>query len=564
VVGSRRTAALMLGTAVMAAAVISVPAAEARASSSQVSVIEDDVHLQADPAGTLERMRALGADAVRASVPWQAIAPAPGSTHAPGGFDQSDPASYPSANWRLWDEIVVDGRRDGLTVDLDLMGGAPRWALGPGRPKGNSNPNWEPSPAAYGAFVQAVATRYGGAYDPRAGALVPGGSDDLPRVSFWSIWNEPNYGPSLAPQGVPRDLALENSPHMYRRMVDAAWAALGAAGHGPGSDTILVGEFAPRGENRWGVFSGMTPLVFLRALYCVDSSYHELRGTAARVRGCPTTPAGSRRFRTQHPALFAASGIADHPYSRWYPPNVEVDPDPTTGVSTAGYASLAVIANLARALDRVQRVYGASRRFPIWNTEFGYITSPPKRSPDLRSGRRVVYVSPSVAAGFDNWAEYISWRNARVRSFAQYPLYDPVRAAQSNDWGGFASGLETFAGVPKATYAAWRLPLFLPITSGRRGRSLEVWGCVRPAAVALHGGGSPQTAEIEFAPGTSGAFTTIQTVTLSDPSNCYFDVRVKFPGSGTVRLSYDDPPLDPTLTADPGQIESRPVQISLH
>ena len=44
--------------------------------------------------------------------------------------------------------------------------------------------------------------------------------------------------------------------------------------------------------------------------------------------------------------------------------------------------------------------------------------------------------------------------------------------------------------------------------------------------------------QIQFAPGPSGAFTTIQTVTLSGPGNCYFDVRVKFPASGTVRLSY--------------------------
>jgi hypothetical protein len=558
----RRTAALLLGTVALMAAAILISAAQTRASATQVSVIEDDVHLQADPAGTLERMRALGADVVRVSMPWQAIAPAPGSTHAPGGFNASDPASYPSASWRLWDEIVVDAWRDGLTVDLDLMGGAPRWALGPGRRAGNSNPNWEPSPAAYGSFVQAVATRYSGAYDARTGALAPGFPGDLPRVAFWSIWNEPNYGPSLAPQGVPGALSVENSPSMYRGMVDAAWAGLATAGHAPATDTILIGEFAPRGENRWGVFSGMTPLVFLRALYCVDSSDRELRGAAARVRGCPTTAAGSLHFRSAHPALFAASGISDHPYSRWYPPNVEVDPDPTNGVSTAGYASLGVIANLGRALDRVQRVYGSSTRFPIWNTEFGYITSPPKRSPDPGSRRPVRYVSPSVAARYDNWAEYISWRNPRVRSFAQYPVFDPVHASPSNDWGGFASGLLSFAGTQKATLAAWRLPLFLPVTSARRSRALQVWGCVRPARYAAVGA-SP-TAAVQFAPGTSGAFTTIQTVALSDRSNCYFDVRVKFPGSGTVRLSYDDSPLDPTLTADPRPIESRPVQISLH
>ena len=579
-VGSRRTAALLLGTVVVVALVMVGRPAAALASSGQVSIVEDNVHLQDDPAGTLLQMRALGAEVVRVSVPWQAIAPAPTAVRPPVGFDAADPASYPPANWKLWDEIVVDARRDGLTVDLDLMGGAPRWALGPGRPKGNSNPNWEPSPVAFEAFARAVATRYSGIYDPSAGSVAPDRSGDLPRVEFWSIWNEPNYGPSLAPQGVPGDLAVENSPHMYRRMVDAAWAGLAASGHGPATDTILIGEFAPRGENRWGVFSGMPPLVFLRALYCVDSTYRPLQGDAARVRGCPTTPAGSRRFRSQHPALFAAGGVSDHPYSRWYAPNFEADPDPTNGVSIAGYASLAVIGNLGRALDRVQRAYGSGRQLPIWNTEFGYITSPPKRSPDPGSRNKVLYVSPSVAAAYDNWAEYISWRNRRLRSFAQYPLFDPVHAARSNDWGGFASGIETWAGAPKATYAAWRLPLYLPVTSARRSRSLEVWGCLRPAVAAAagaaatqtagagasqtDGNAAAQTAEIQFAPGTSGAFTTIQTVALSDPSNCYFDVRVKFPGSGTVRLSYDDPPLDPTLAADPEQIESRSVRIFLH
>ena len=67
---------------------------------------------------------------------------------------------------------------------------------------------------------------------------------------------------------------------------------------------------------------------------------------------------------------------------RWYAPNHELDPDPTNGSITADYTSLGVIGNLGRALDRLQRVYGSDTRFPIYDTEFGYITSPPKRSPD--------------------------------------------------------------------------------------------------------------------------------------------------------------------------------------
>jgi hypothetical protein len=291
----------------------------------------------------------------------------------------------------------------------------------------------------------------------------------------------------------------------------------------------------------------------------VDSRYRELRGTAARIRGCPTTAAGSGRFRAQHPALFAASGVSDHPYERWYPPNVELDPDPTNGSSTADYASLATIGNLGKALDRLQRVYGSHLRFPIYATEFGYITSPPKHSPD---GNRM-YVSPATAAFYSNWAEYVSWRNPRVRSFAQYPMYDPLPPRASNGFGGFASGLLTWNGTPKATYNAWRLPVYLPVTTGRVGGALQVWGCVRPAAYEGHDTGDAQTADIQFAPGSSRTFATIQTVTLGEAGSCYFDVRVKFPASGSVRLSFGHPLDNPLLPADSGQVLSRTTQVSL-
>ena len=69
------------------------------------------------------------------------------------------------------------------------------------------------------------------------------------------------------------------------------------------------------------------------------------------------------------------------------------------------------LANLTRALDRIQRVYGSRKRFPIWNTEYGYLTSPPKH-PD----HKTPWVAPNTAAYYLNWAEYISWRNPRISS----------------------------------------------------------------------------------------------------------------------------------------------------
>ena len=243
-------------------------------------------------------------------------------------------------------------------------------------------------------------------------------------------------------------------------------------------------------------------------------------------------------------------------------PNQEANPDPTNGSSTADYSSLAVIGQLTSALDRLQRAYGSHRRLPVYDTEFGYITSPPKHSPDPGSHGNVVYVSPATAAAYMNWAEYLSWRNPRIASYAQYPLRDPERPAISNDSGGFASGLLGWNGVPKPTYDAWALALYLPAATARAGQPLEVWAAAARQFGVLDNVG-PQTAQIQFARTAAGPFATIQTVSVSDPANCYFEAKVKFPSSGTVRLSYSYPPADALLMAARDDVESRAVKVTV-
>ena len=46
---------------------------------------------------------------------------------------------------------------------------------------------------------------------------------------------------------------------------------------------------------------------------------------------------------------------------------------------------------------------------------------------------------------------------------------------------GFTTGLKTYAGKPKVTLAAYRMPLYLPVSSTAKGHPLVVWGEVRPA-----------------------------------------------------------------------------------
>jgi hypothetical protein len=299
----------------------------------------------------------------------------------------------------------------------------------------------------------------------------------------------------------------------------------------------------------------MKPLIFLRALYCVDANYRELRGAAATIRGCPANAAGSRQFRARNPGLFKATGVAVHPYMRWYRPDREKFPDPD-------YTSLGEIGNLTRSLDRLQRVYGSQKRYPVYDTEFGYITTPPKHD-----SKEFPWVSQNTAAYYLNWAEYISWRNPRIRSFSQYLLYDPIPAKSNNDWGGYASGLLTFGKhARKPTYAAWRLPLYLPVTTSGRGRRLEVWGCARPAHFAQADTGDTQIVEIQFRRGSSGPFTTLRTVPVTDPHG-YFDLRMNFPSSGTVRVAWDYPASDGLLGSfdpmKPRTAYSRSVAITL-
>jgi len=226
----------------------------------------------------------------------------------------------------------------------------------------------------------------------------------------------------LAPQAIHHS-TIEVAPGLYRGLLDAAWSALEATGHTPARDTILFGELAPRGitvGDHPGNYSGMVPLRFLRALYCVDGDFREFRGTAAAVRGCPVDPTGSAAFAAAHPALFKANGFAIHPYPQGTPPNFREPDEPD-------YADLASLSKLEDTLDHLQRIYGSMTRLPIYSTEYGYITDPPAH---VARG-----VTPSLAAYYLNWSEYISWRDPRVRSSDQYLLSDTGA-------GQFASGLE--------------------------------------------------------------------------------------------------------------------------
>ena len=462
-------------------------------------------------AATIATLKRLGVDRLHVPLYWSALAPSPNSPHKPK-FDATDPAAYPASGWVTYDAIVKDLKAAGIGIDLDFQPPPPRWAEGKGAPHPATQTEWEPSATDFGQFVRAVATRYSGHYTP------PGQSKPLPRVDFWSIWNEPDLGIHMAPEAIDHS-TVEVAPRYYRAFVDQAWSALGATGHG--QDTILIGELAPAGV-RYGTgpgnFNSMPPLQFLRALYCVDTSYKPLTGEAATERGCPATAAASAKFAAENPGLFKASGVAWHPYPQGLPPNKVTPGEPD-------YTELAAAPNLEKALDRLQRVYGSDTKFPLWSTEFGYQTTPP----DPEAGT----VTPEKAAYYLNWAEYLTWLDPRQKSYDQYLLTDPST-------GYFATGLLTASGTPKPGFDAYRMPLFLPVTTGHKGQSLDIWGCVRPAPAAAHGTHKAQSVQIQFSSGGTAPFKTVETVPITNEHG-YFEVRHAFSSSGDVRLTWSYP-----------------------
>ena len=246
------------------------------------------------------------------------------------------------------------------------------------------------------------------------------------RVSRWSIWNEPNHPGFLGPQyrrGKPY------SPRLYRRLFVAADRALNRTGNR--RDRVLMGETAPRGNS-----NVVHPLKFLRGALCLNNRYR-------KRRSCPKLP---------------ANGYAHHPYTtRAGPFFVSHRRDDVT---------IGSLGRLTRAIKRAERARALPRRTPIYLTEFGI-----QSRPDPIYG-----VSQSRQAEYRAIGEKIAWNSGRVAAISQYLMRDDMPRKGSNRYGGFESGLRRSNGRKKVAYGAFRLP----VVARRSGRSVRLWGLVRP------------------------------------------------------------------------------------
>jgi len=410
----------------------------AAASSRQFSILQDDANLlgltDKDPDAAMAEAKHLGVDMVRAFVTWSFAAPSPDSKTRPKAFDPGDPRS--GYDWRLYDAFVRRARRHGLKVFLTLAPPIPRWAseepsvcphFTGGYPNLGKSCHWKPSPRAFGQFAKAVALRY-----RRSGRF--GG------VDLYSIYNEPNLEQYLYPQGRgPR--AGRGPVDLGARRYRALWLA--------GWQSIATYDPPMRGKVLFGETSAISaPLDHLYAALCLDDRGRPFRGRLRRLQGCSPRP---RRL--------PIGGVAIHPYAPSAAGSV------FTRARTADSLTMAYLPRLHKLMARAARAGRIPAGRGVYVTEFGFQSKPP----DSRRG-----LHPRAQARALNEAERLFAKDRRVRSFAQFELFDVPEGKHSDV---FNTGLRYRNGRLKPSWRAFRMPL----TVSRMSRgAVEVWGQVRP------------------------------------------------------------------------------------
>jgi hypothetical protein len=461
--------------------VLAIAAAQSAANTTQLTIMQDDTELHTDRMDQrLDEMKALGADVVKLRLPWRYIAPG-GSTKP--NFDATDPNAYPTGAWDSYDAIVRGIVARHMRPYITITGPAPDWA------SSHHDPLDNPAASEFAKFVQAAGSRYSGNFQGGNGNGYNDPLQRLPRVSIWSLWNEPNLASWLKPQysgGVPR------SPAIYRKLAYATQDGLTASGHS--SDTFLIAELLPFARSgRTGV-TKVRPIQFLREMACVDRHYRPYKGSAAKKRGC------TGRFRK-----IPGTGIAYHPYTYAGGPDV-----PQRNSDDASIGELGRVARAVDALSRRNRLVGG--HLPIWITEFGFQTDPPD-----------VFQSPiKKVPGFMGEAEWLAYKSRRVLAFSQYPLVDDALGKGAQKYAGFQSGLRFIDGTEKkGVYQAFEMPFYVR----RRGSNLvEIFGGWRAA--------DPGTAVTVQSRTGRGQWTTLPGGALLLGRGGYFERRFRVSASG--------------------------------
>ena len=203
-----------------------------------VAAIQDDV-LTTAPLNSIptriDMVKQTKAKVTRIDILWSLVAP----TAPANPTDPNDPAY----DWSRLDAVFTGLTQAGITPIVSTYS-TPDWAVAGTNiphPTTQYNPN-APKPAAFAAFMQAVATRYSGTFVPKGG-LAP-----LPRVRHYEIWNEPNLKAFFSVNG-------RSTVGGYMKLVKAGYPAIK---RGNRRAMVIAGVGGPRSSSGNGNVSAKT------------------------------------------------------------------------------------------------------------------------------------------------------------------------------------------------------------------------------------------------------------------------------------------------------------------
>jgi hypothetical protein len=403
----------------------------------------------------------MGVDYVRIQAFWNALSPAAKSPTIPAGFDPSNPNS-PGYNWGPLDAAINAVRNNGMRVMLTLNQSNPRWA--------STQPNvtqasWMPNPTRFAQFVTAVGKRYG------------------QQVDRYLMLSEPNQLPFLAPQFTCRGRKCTPvAPHLARNLSNAGYTAIKSAD--PGAQ-VIVGELAPIGSPPSRT-SGLTPLLFLQQMGCVNAKWRPIRTGMCR---------GFKAVR--------GDAFGYHPYV-----NTKTSPFmPTRNKQLAKIGDMPRLLGWLDKLTAKRRMRATTGRFRLYLTEYGYITFPPNRRYGVSLAKQSVFNAQSA---------YVVWLlRSRIKLLTQYEF---------NDDRTFPTGLRFNNGSPKTAFFTFPTPFFVDT---RRGLArARFWGQVRPDAQS----------QVVIQIKRGAAFSTL--ATLSTDAGGYFTRVMRAQRGATYRFQY--------------------------
>jgi hypothetical protein len=520
-----RVAALALVLGGMAAPAV------AQANSTQLSFMMDDDLLvyrtDAIRDHAMRQMKGMGVDGVRVTVLWSVVAENANDGKATKAqkkrfktLGAANPKAYPKANWDRYDNLVRACKSLGLVCYLNITGPGPSWTH-PKPPASHAKDAkwWKPDPKKFYEFVQAVSKRYDGKYRDE------NTHNTLPRVGFWSLWNEPNQGGWLRPQW---ENGKATSPSLYRKLYLYGHRALVSTGHY--NDFIVAGETAPANANRQTTTSAMGPKTFINELLC---------GPGSNGLGCAD-------FNAKNGTSIIASAWAHHPYTKKLGPT-QVDPDPTV-------YTLANFDALGGQLDALASTGHIRAGMPLMSTEFGYETNPPDPFAATTTAQQ---------AAFNQIADYITYLDPRVLGNTQFLLRDvkPDKAKPKNSkayWATYQSGLLTAGGTEKPAAQAYKMPFLATVTGHTpdTGQPIAaIFGQLRFLPNVLSDQVT-QVVRLQWKP-ANGATDFVDfgpAITVSNLVGYYTNPGVVIPGAGQIRAIWSGQAQPYKLTSLPQAI----------